>query len=514
LLFLRAYPDDETVLDLACKECADFGKRVKHLRRKEPEEYEELDDSGIAFTKVSYSYEYSFVRWLVKWYGDALKIVWDEYEDTERLEALLPLLAGGAEGDGLDLAEISTEDWMRLAKGAKSKSDLRWLVESLHGLRLPESVKSLFYDGLELPVSWELGDSIASRTHARVDFDWPFYHQAPLRRKIKNFRGEVVRKLPEIEPADPKTARTLIKTVRSALAVRQRSLYPVEHANPKEVLVAECGRGYQLVMVGTLPENRLPIESDYGALILKNGFVIGYGVGAILFEQVEIAVNIFDTWRGGEAAHIFAQFARAFHNHFGCTRIKIERYQVGHENEEGLQSGSFWFYYKLGFVPEKPAVQRLAERELRKIQKNPAYRSNIATLRKLAESDLYYRLHGDSSKIPEDFPLAELSLKATKLIAERFDGHRRTALKSCSREAARILGCGRWTAWAPFEKEWFRRLSPLVVQIPGLKDWKKDEKRALMTILRAKGAKGETEYVRGVLKHKKLKRALLRLANN
>ena len=115
----------------------------------------------------------------------------------------------------------------------------------------------------------------------------------------------------------------MIKALRSALAVRHRSLYPVEHANPAEVLVAECGRGYQLVMVGTLPEHRLPIESDYGALILKNGFAIGYGVGAMMFEQVEIAINIFDAWRGGEAGLERSLFFSAYARNKRCIALDL-----------------------------------------------------------------------------------------------------------------------------------------------------------------------------------------------
>jgi len=63
---------------------------------------------------------------------------------------------------------------------------------------------------------------------------------------------------------------------------------------------------------------------------------------------------------------------------------------LGHENEEAIESGSFWFYYKLGFRPESPEAARLAERELQKIVARPGYRTSPATLRKLAASPVIY----------------------------------------------------------------------------------------------------------------------------
>ncbi len=72
------------------------------------------------------------------------------------------------------------------------------------------------------------------------------------------------------------------------------------------------------------------------------------------------------------------------------TSFLVDPYQLGHENEEAIESGSFWFYYKMGFRPVSPDVARLAERELQKIAKRPEYRTRPATLRKLAVSPVIY----------------------------------------------------------------------------------------------------------------------------
>ncbi len=356
LLFIRVYPDDREVFRITRRECDRFGQRVLRLREEDPDAAEALDEEALPETAVSYQYDHTTVAELVKWYGPKLEIQWEEFEDTEKLDALLPLLASWAESDGLDLAPVSTEEWVDLARGQDGQSALQWLLARLDRLKVPYLVKRQLYDALELPVAWQLGDSPACRTHAKVSGGVPYFHEGPLLRKMENFNREVKRPLDRISLASPRTARQLIKTIRCALAVRHRGLYPVEYASPDEVIVARCNRGYQLVLFGMKPDYRLPVESDYAALIIKNGYVIGYGVGAILFDQCEIAINIFDTWRGGEAAYIFSQYLRVFHQHFGCTRFRMERYQVGYENDEGLQSGSFWFYRKLGFISENPDV--------------------------------------------------------------------------------------------------------------------------------------------------------------
>jgi len=63
---------------------------------------------------------------------------------------------------------------------------------------------------------------------------------------------------------------------------------------------------------------------------------------------------------------------------------------LGHENEEAIESGSFWFYYKLGFRPESPQVARLVEREQKRIAADPGYRTPPAILRRLATAPVVY----------------------------------------------------------------------------------------------------------------------------
>jgi hypothetical protein len=74
----------------------------------------------------------------------------------------------------------------------------------------------------------------------------------------------------------------------------------------------------------------------------------------------------------------------------GVTCFSIDPYQLGHENEEAIASGAFWFYRKLGFRPASEEVARLMAREEARIAADRGYRSPAATLRRLAEGPLIY----------------------------------------------------------------------------------------------------------------------------
>ncbi len=510
LLFLRAYPDDATIFKLACREAAAFGDRVSLLRRKDAAAASLLEDTGIVRTGMYYSYDYAVITWLVQWYGDDLEIDWDEYETTDRLDRFLALFCSWVENDGLDLADVGTREWIELGKGRRTS--LRWFLENLRQHVASEALRTSLYDGLELPIVWQLGDSPAARTHAGRPASSPYYHHDALLRKTGDFRTAVASPLSAIRHASRREAGALIKMIRSTLSVRHRALYPVDYANPDEVIIAEVDRGYAIILFGMHPEHRLPIESDYGVLILKNGFIFGYGVGAMLFDQVEIAVNIFDTWRGGESRYVFTQFTRVFHHHFGIRRFKIERYQVGYDNEEGIQSGAFWFYRRLGFVPKEPRVQALAAKEQAKIDRNPSYRTPPAILEKLAESDLYLALDERSPAILDDFPLADLSLKVTAMIGREYDGDRDRAGRGCAARVAAALGAPKWKEWPKKERESFARMSLILALIPGLDDWPQADRADLVTLLRAKGASREAEYARLMTGQIRLRAALEKAA--
>src|SRR5262249_49872386 len=146
----------------------------------------------------------------------------------------------------------------------------------------------------------------------------------------------------------------------------------------------------------------------------------------------------FETYRGGEAAFVFARVLAMAQHLFGAESFSIEPYQLGRGNAEGLASGAWWFYYNLGFRPRARAARRLARRELARQRVDPRYGPAAGPLRKLAEWHLFFEL--DPSRRRELPPTAALGLRVAQTLAARAGGGRGHALRDCEREAMRLCG--------------------------------------------------------------------------
>ncbi len=360
------------------------------------------------------------------------------------------------------------------------------------------------YNGLNLPIRWDLGGggglgkaasaASASRTLLRMPGERPYFQRGPLRGRTRHLAAEIARPLKRVRPAGRSRARAWIDCVRCALSVRERELYPIALASEGEVYEVPVGRGVRIVLFGMLAERRLPIETDYGAFVVRNGMPIGYGVAALLFDRVEIAVNIFPTFRQGESSFVFEQFARLFRHQFGSRVFLVERYQLGHENDEGLDAGSFWFYYKLGFRPVDPKVRALADAEASRLARERGARTGRRMLKRLARSNVAFAPDGALPSAEREISLTRIGLAVSRSIEERFAGDKRQAERVCAGEAAKILGASGRGEWSADERAAFARLSPLVVILPGIEGWPARDRRALIRLLRAKGSRLEGTY--------------------
>jgi len=135
----------------------------------------------------------------------------------------------------------------------------------------------------------------------------------------------------------------------------------------------------------------LPVRDYLCGMFFKNGVPMGYVEALIRDANMEVGFNLYYTFRDGETAWLYATLLKLLKERSGVTSFSVDPYQIGHENEEAIASGAFWFYRKLGFVPESPQVARLLAREERRIAKEPEYRTSASTLRKLARGRLVYR---------------------------------------------------------------------------------------------------------------------------
>jgi hypothetical protein len=109
-------------------------------------------------------------------------------------------------------------------------------------------------------------------------------------------------------------------------------------------------------------------------------------------------------------------------------------------------------------------------------------------------------------------PLSKVGLALSDALARRWGSDRETAERESEREAARLLGLRTTRGWSRGERLAWRRWAPLVAILPGLARWTPAQRAALVAVVRAKGGRRESDFVRRFDAHRPLRRALLRLA--
>ncbi len=507
LCFIQAYPDNSSLRHLADSELQRYADRIENFRRKHPDDTS-LDDSGMAGTTIYYPYNLNMTRRLLDHFGPAIEIDWKEYNDkgSDPISGLLPLFAQYMENDGIDDEDSSTEDWVNMARG-KNQNALKWLISQLDALPVSPEARQYIFENAELMLRWGLGRSEYSRTLAKLPRPRIYYQRGPLGKKRFDLRQTIRKGVPEFNSVPTDTAGEIIEILIKALLPRHRELFPATYANPEEVYMTSPGRNLEIYILGMKPDSRMPLESNYAALLIKNGVAIGYGIAVLFFERCELAINVFDSFRSGEASFIFEHFARIFYHHFGGRDFIMRKWQVGYDNDEGIQSGSYWFYYKMGFRSLDPAVDSLASAEWQKIKRDKKYRTSPKTLNKLAESDLYISPGRENDAPFKELSVIKLGFAVTKLTAERFDGDRQAVQCWATEYMGRILDVD-LKSWTAAERLQFERFAPLLTLIKDISSWNKNDRGDLIAVIRAKAATKEIEYVHRLQKHYRLNSAL------
>ncbi len=505
LCFLQAYPDDPAVLAQVDRALAGFAARVGQLG---PRARQRLHDSGVAGTTLDYPFGLPMTRWLVSRFPRHVEIAWTKFRGAERLDEALSFLVAHAEEDALSEGGLGWRRWLSVAKGGRRLTDLQLLIEVLERSGLGEETRDWLFESLELPILWRLRSPAGSRTEAKLSWPRPFFHEDGLRRRGFSFVREVERPLTSIRRVPLPLAQSLIESARTAMATRLRELHAFSHANPDDVLVTDPGRGLRVALIGILPKSRLPLEAYYAFYVLKNGVPVSYGAGWGLYGTLEFALNIFESFRQGESAFIVSQILRAYCQTLGLRTIVVNPYQLGHNNPEGLRSGAFYFYHRLGFRPRDPAVLRLLEQEQEKIARDSSYRSPIPILKQLAEAEVYLTLPRGPREPEKRLRASQVAALVTGHIAREFGGDRRAAMREAAGRVARALGASRWRGWPPDERRAFEQLSVVAALIPNLDRWSAADRRALVGILRAKGGRSELPYLRLLHGHRRLRQSL------
>jgi hypothetical protein len=506
LCFMRAYPDDAPVLRRV-EQLLDGFDRRSDLRRFA----DALSDSGIAGTPTRYPFYAPTAAWLARRWGELLHVDWENFTNAEQLEELIPHVALWAETPWLDESGDGSRACIERMSGP-DETDASFLVRSLLALDADEPIRNHIYEQLDPPLILSPGPDTPSRTRARLPVRAVTYQAGPLATSRPELPAAMTRAPRSVRVAAPREAARLVDMTREAMVSRSRDLDVFMFGDARDVRVVDWGDGLQFAAFCPTPDRRLLLESVYGMLTLKNGVPIGYVLLSALFGSSEVAYNVFETFRGGEAGQVYGAVLATARHLFGSDTFTIYPYQLGDGNDEALQSGAWWFYRKLGFRPRDPDVKRLMQRELARMIKRPKYRSSIATLRKLSRANLYYDMGKPRDDVIGELPMAGVGQAVADAVSRRFGSDRRRAERELTAEARDLLGLRSLRGWDKGERLMLARWAPLISVLPGVSRWNRADLKALAKVVRAKGGSRESDFVRLFDEHRRLRRAVVSLA--
>jgi hypothetical protein len=405
LLFLRAYPRSAEVARLADEILFSFADRIAD----DVDPFEAPEVSGIAGTSLTAVFSYEVARRLAARYPRAVEIAWDRYDEPDRMGNVIRRFLPMLDEDFPVEAHVPFQQWIAQAHDRRS-SDLAWLLERLAAFESGDRARAELFESMQVPLTWRMGVSRASRSRLRLAVRSLYLHREPLlRRSDVSLAHELnTAPLPIRRLARPAAGR-ILDLILDTSAMRYRELYGFSHPEETAVFHAVAGRGVDIYFFGVPPEWRLPLRAYHGGMFFKNGVPAGYVELLSLFERAEVGFNLYYTFREGESAWIYARLLRLFRQVLGVTCFSVDPYQIGHENPEAVESGAFWFYRKLGFRATNAGVARLVEREEARMRQTPGYRSSHRTLERLAEGYILYEMPGTESGDWDHFSIRTLA---------------------------------------------------------------------------------------------------------
>lgn len=504
-LFMEAYPGNARQQALA--DCLQDAIRQWVVTRNasDAKAGEGLRDSGITGCDCVGSYSLSLVRWLLRtWPGQVELFSMDAL--LEEAAALLRPLLPAAEREAIDLPMDDASELASALFGESPLAQLMGLVELLDGAVPDDGLREGLFARLQVFIRIDGGARGFSLTEVRGEPKATYLHADGLLRSV-DVRSVLTAPVGAPIKLHAKEAAAVIHSARTALALMQRETDPVTYAHAVELF--DMGRGLRIALFHLDAEHRLVLESYVGFMAFKNGVPMAYGGAWVFPGRTKVGINVFPALRGGESAWFFAQLLRLYRQRFGVHRFEAENYQLGHNNPDGLKSGAYWFYYRLGFRPAERTVQRMAEREYNRLSARKGYQTPTKLLKKLVEQGLELVI-GES-----DAPLidtAALIVAMQRHVVKRYNGNRRLAMRRALERMGNALPLSDLAEWSPEERIGLYLWALPLDMIEDLEAWPSGERKRLVALIKAKAKTTETAHQAALAKHRRLMRAWHALA--
>jgi hypothetical protein len=504
LLFVLGHPRDRVEWELATHALQQVAALVEAWRANAPHLHEALLNSGVAGAPVEGNFSLTLVRWLLQRWPDAVTLMQVD-APLDEVRDILRTLVLPVEQELVDWGFADADALLASVFGAEEDRWLPGLIALIDARSPDERLRAHLFARLRLYVRVDGAESTchlaAAMQQTRAVNDATHFHPTGMQ------RGADVTALMALPPVRVQrlgaaASQHLIDSARTVLATMGRETDPVTYASA--VSLFDMGRGLTIALYALAPAYRLAFDSYVGFMAFRNGAPLAYG-GAWTFPgRSKIGINIFPAQRGGESAWFFAQLLRLYHTEFDVDRFEAENYQLGYGNPEGLRSGAYWFYYRLGFRPMTAALQQLAAREFEQLTSRTAYEVPKAVLLELVEAGLEFALRDASGPVLDTAALTEA---VQQHIVRRYAGDRARAMASAMRRIRALLRDGNAARRAPgtaAEQQPLRLWALPLDLVSDLESWSSRERRQLALLLQAKGAPSETRHQQLLRTHRRL----------
>jgi hypothetical protein len=422
LLFLSAYPDNAAVYQLAKNALLQIPGNVSS---RDSIRYR-LYNTGIPGTQLSAAYGFEIVKWLRRTYPKNVRLVSFEAEDGA-IRSIVSVVMRRVESEILMDANAEWKPWIKamLKKGEDLLDGLIAIFDQAD--MRPEARDELWNAiGINVEIDIPAQESIPASL-----FD-PFYHRTLVK---KHFIQQPLAKPKQQQITDAEAAQ-IIDSSRMILVRHLREIDPISFTLPRLISYYRLSHGLSVALMGMTKERRNPIDCYMGYVVFKNGLPVAYAGSWILFDSGRIGLNIFPAYRGGESAFIFDQVLQLHRRVYRLNRFTVDPYQLGKDNHDGIHSGAFWIYYRVGFRPLQEEQRQLAATEAQKIKKQQGYRSSYSVLTKLANTRQEWILQKKAVR----FDATDWSRVYTRILDQQFKGDRKMAEEKCFTRVVEILG--------------------------------------------------------------------------
>lgn len=514
LLFMAAYPQDKSLLVLTQKALQHISQEAARIANgKNQREAELLIRTGISGTETRANFSLTLCKHLLKEYPQAVQLYSCEGDETwsrELLRYSLPV----AESDQLNDAAVTLESWLINQQELTGINALQLLVDLLDGIDMSETIREQVFEALRVFVSITLHTTLPSRTFLRAPAGLTHFQRKAPDKKTDTL-SLINEPLSKPLKLSDKEKHDLICAARASLMLLNRETDTITYTQLQSVEYYEAGRGIRVALFELQPSRRLPYETYAGYMAFKNGVPVAYGGAWPFGYTAKIGLNIYEPFRGGESAYLFCQLMRVYRQRFGVKEFVVEPYQMGHGNKEGLLSGAFWFYYRMGFRPTEEKTALLAHAEYERIQSQKGYRTPVTVMKKLVSCNAALIIEALPQYALTQFHLGWLSTCVSNYINTAFNGNRTKALHTCSSNMRKQLQVDNhtWNKKSVQEQYSFIQLSLIFHQLNTINEWPKTDLERLRNFMFTKGASSEYSCVKWLQQNKTLQTELACLVN-